>query len=42
MAESATCSRCQGELAADVPEGLCPACLIRQALDGQPEEGGAQ
>jgi serine/threonine protein kinase len=39
MAEIATCSRCQGELAADAPEGLCPACLIRQALDGQPEEG---
>ncbi len=34
MTESRRCPRCQGELSADVPEGLCPECLFQQALTG--------
>jgi serine/threonine protein kinase len=34
MTESRRCPRCQGELSADAPEGLCPECLFRQALSG--------
>ena len=34
MTEPRRCPRCQGELLADVPEGLCPECLFRQALSG--------
>ncbi|MBY0526403.1 MAG: protein kinase [Gemmataceae bacterium] len=32
MAKSRTCPRCRASLRADAPEGLCPACLLRQAL----------
>jgi serine/threonine protein kinase len=28
---------CQAELAADAPEGLCPACVLRHVIDGRPE-----
>lgn len=38
MAEVATCPRCLAEMAADAPEGLCPTCLIRQALNVSPAE----
>jgi serine/threonine protein kinase len=34
MVEPHRCPRCDGELSADVPEGLCPECLFRQALAG--------
>jgi serine/threonine protein kinase len=32
MAEPRRCPRCQGEILADSPEGLCPECLFQQAL----------
>jgi serine/threonine protein kinase len=37
MAQVQSCRRCQAEVAADAPEGLCPACLLRQVLDGRQE-----
>src|SRR6516162_554871 len=37
MAEVQSCSRCQAEVAADAPEGLCPACLLGQVIDGRQE-----
>jgi serine/threonine protein kinase len=37
------CPRCQAEVSADAPEGLCPECLFRQVIDGRHdgEERGA-
>ena len=32
MAESRRCPRCNGEILADSPEGLCPECLFQPAL----------
>jgi serine/threonine protein kinase len=32
MVEVSRCPGCNGELSADAPEGLCPQCLLRQAL----------
>ena len=37
MAQLQSCRRCQAEVAADVPEGLCPTCLLRQVIDGRQE-----
>ena len=37
MAEVQSCSRCQAEVAADAPEGICPACLVRRVIDGRQE-----
>jgi serine/threonine protein kinase len=37
MAQLRSCRRCQAEVAADVPEGLCPTCLLRQVIDGRQE-----
>jgi serine/threonine protein kinase len=34
MAEVQSCRRCQAEVAADAPEGLCPTCLLGQVIDG--------
>jgi serine/threonine protein kinase len=34
MDHSRRCPRCDNELLADVPEGLCPECLYRQAIAG--------
>ncbi len=34
MTETAPCVGCGGVLAADAPEGLCPECLLREALAG--------
>jgi len=34
MAEDRQCSECGGELAADVPQGLCPQCLMKLGLVG--------
>jgi serine/threonine protein kinase len=34
MAQPRRCPRCQGEVSADAPEGLCPECLYRHALEG--------
>jgi serine/threonine protein kinase len=35
MAQARHCPRCDAEVSADVPEGLCPECLLRQAITGQ-------
>jgi serine/threonine protein kinase len=32
MREPSSCPRCHGQLSADAPEGLCPACLFQEAL----------
>ncbi len=37
MAVVQSCRRCQAEVAADAPEGLCPACLLRQVIDARHE-----
>src|SRR5438094_636051 len=37
MAEVQSCRLCQAEMPADAPEGLCPACLLRQVIDGRQE-----
>ena len=36
MSQAATCPRCQSPLAADAPEGLCPACLMAGGLASVP------
>ena len=36
MSQTATCPRCQTPLAADAPEGLCPACLMAAGLASAP------
>src|SRR5262245_12719814 len=33
MLQRRRCPRCHGEVSGDAPEGLCPECLFRQALD---------
>src|SRR5262245_7312625 len=35
MAETSRCARCGAELAAEVPDGLCPRCLLEQAVGSQ-------
>jgi serine/threonine protein kinase len=43
MSESGRCPKCDNDLSLDAPEGLCPACLFRQALaDPEAENGGSQ
>src|SRR5262249_9193575 len=37
MVEVQSCRRCEAEVAADAPEGLCPACLLGQVIDGRQE-----
>jgi serine/threonine protein kinase len=37
MIHVATCPRCQSPLAADAPEGLCPACLMAGGLGSAPQ-----
>src|SRR6266700_5730229 len=37
MLEVQSCCRCQAEVAADAPEGLCPTCVLRQVIDGRQE-----
>jgi predicted Ser/Thr protein kinase len=34
-ADARTCPRCRAPLAADAPEGLCPACLLAGGLEGE-------
>lgn len=40
MAGIRSCPRCQTQLSTDAPDGLCPACLLRQAIDvgNEPDE----
>src|SRR6516164_7153561 len=33
------CPLCQAEVPADAPDGLCPECLLRQAIAVRPEGG---
>ena len=39
MSEDKRCSECGAELAADVPRGLCPACLLKRGLETQSAAG---
>jgi len=41
MSQTATCPRCQSPLAADAPEGLCPACLMAGGLASASPSGSA-
>ncbi len=36
MTEPGRCPRCGADLPADAPADLCPACLLRQAMGGDP------
>jgi serine/threonine-protein kinase len=36
MSNTLVCPKCGQALAADAPQGLCPACLVRGALDSDP------
>src|SRR5688572_23637594 len=38
MAECKTCSKCQTELPANAPAGVCPKCLLQAGL-GEPAGG---
>ncbi len=40
MPEPGRCPKCESDLSTDAPEGLCPACLFRQALEGPGAENG--
>jgi predicted Ser/Thr protein kinase len=44
MSEERRCTHCGAALTADVPQGLCPACLLQRGLDSQTEshDGGSQ
>ena len=35
MADRERCPNCGGEMPANAPQGLCPACLLRQGLEGE-------
>jgi serine/threonine protein kinase len=35
MAERERCRNCGGEMPGNAPQGLCPACLLRQGLESQ-------
>src|SRR5262245_9796847 len=41
MAERERCPNCGSGLPVDAPRGLCPACLLRQALDTDESATGA-
>jgi len=40
MSDENKCDQCGAPLAAGTPEGLCPACLLKRALDTQTAGGG--
>src|SRR5258708_32504895 len=42
MPESGRCPKCESQLSTDLPEGLCPACLFRQAMEGSDAEIDAE
>ena len=35
MNQENRCPQCGAELAADAPQGLCPACLLKRGLESQ-------
>ncbi len=39
MSEGRRCPECGAELAADAPQGLCPACLLKRGLETQTAAG---
>ncbi len=39
MDQENRCPQCGAELAADVPQGLCPACLLKRGLETQTDGG---
>jgi WD40 repeat protein len=45
MSERQSCPNCGSELPVDAPQGLCPACLLRQGMDSEapapPSRGGS-
>ena len=41
MTESAKCPQCGGELPANFPPGVCPACLLKQAMSPSTLTGAA-
>jgi len=41
MDQENRCPQCGAELAADVPQGLCPACLLKRGLESQTGGGEA-
>ena len=42
MTEASRCPQCEAELAPDAPAGLCPECLLKQGLESQDSEAGAE
>jgi serine/threonine protein kinase len=40
MPNPSRCPKCDSDLPTDAPEGLCPSCLFRQALEGPGPENG--
>jgi len=40
MSDPGHCSRCGNALPLEAPEGLCPACLMQQALEESPSTDG--
>src|ERR1041385_6328309 len=38
-APNPTCASCGATIAADAPEGLCPACLLKQVIDAETAVG---
>src|SRR5579885_4551 len=39
MSERARCPGCKNEMPANAPQGLCPACLLRQAMQSRESPG---
>jgi hypothetical protein len=35
MSEPERCPNCGGAMPANAPQGLCPACLLREGLEGR-------
>ena len=41
MTETQRCTECGAELPADAPQGLCPQCLMKLAIDSASDGGSA-
>src|ERR1700678_2954422 len=39
MSERVRCPECSFELPANAPQGLCPACLLKQAMESRQSQG---